>query len=160
MTLQSRSISHSLLAPQKRYVSSPLVKKFQKTSLRAGAALSSSAAKIPMKTWPVSMVESKGDYCEEAHLEEYIGGPLYAKQKSLPRLPIPSIENTISTFLPTALPLAQTEEEAINLKKACAEFPAQAAKLHERLLARKDEMSDTSWLQHWWNTLGYLQGEN
>lgn len=105
------------------------------------------------------MVESKGDYRGEVHLEEFIGGPLYAKQKALPKLPIPTIENTIATFLPTALPLAQNEQEVMNLKKACEDFPQQAAELHQRLVDRKDkDMDDTSWLQLWWNTLGYLQG--
>ena len=98
------------------------------------------------------MVESKGDYREEAFLEDYIGGPLYEGQKDLPRLPIPSIEETLERFLPTALPLARSEEERSALLAACDSFPEQARQLQERLEARRDdEMSDSSWLQLWWN---------
>eukprot|EP00984_Skeletonema_dohrnii_P039033 scaffold42960_cov155-Skeletonema_dohrnii-CCMP3373.AAC.1 len=104
------------------------------------------------------MVESHGDYRAEAYLEDHIGGKLYEKQHSLPRLPIPSISETISKFLPTALPLAKSEEEKDTLIKACEEFESQAGELQQRLIERRDgEMKDSSWLQLWWNTLGYLQ---
>lgn len=104
------------------------------------------------------MVESNGDYREEAFLEKHIGGPLYEEQDSLPRLPIPSIAETLHRFLPTALPLAKNEEEKTNLLAACEIFPYQAEKLQERLIDRRDnEMKDSSWLQLWWNQLAYLQ---
>lgn len=104
------------------------------------------------------MVESHGDYRAEAYLEEHIGGNLYSKQHSLPKLPIPSVSETISRFLPTALPLAKSDEEKATLIKACEEFEGQAEELQKRLVERKEgEMKDSSWLQFWWNTLGYLQ---
>jgi len=104
------------------------------------------------------MVESHGDYRAEAYLEDHIGGKLYSKQHSLPRLPIPSISDTINRFLPTALPLAKNEEEKTSLIQACEEFEGQAVELQQRLIERKEgEMKDSSWLQLWWNTMGYLQ---
>lgn len=110
------------------------------------------------KTWPKSKVESRGDYRQEAYLEDVIGGTLYSKQKMLPPLPIPSLEETAGKFLATALPLAETEEEARSLIEAVEIFPSEATKLQHRLQNRKeDEMKDSSWLQHWWNTIGYLQ---
>jgi len=104
------------------------------------------------------MIESRGDFREEAVIEDLIGGPLYEAQKTLPKLPIPEIMDTISAFLPTALPLAESEEEARNLIEKCKSFPAEAENLHKRLIERRDgEMKDSSWLQLWWNTAGYLQ---
>ena len=110
-----------------------------------------------MKPWPSPMLESHGDYRAEAPLESHIGGPLYSQQGSLPRLPVPSLKETIDRFLPTALPLAKSEEEKASLIKAAEAFESEAAELQKRLEGRKDEMSDSSWLQLWWNTLGYLQ---
>lgn len=105
-----------------------------------------------MKHWPVAMIESSGDYRKESFLEELVGGPLYENQKNMPRLPVPSIEDTIQRFLPTALPLARTEEEREELKDACRKFPEQAQGLQERLLRRRnEEYADSSWLQEWWN---------
>ena len=76
----------------------------------------------------------------------------YENQHELPRLPIPTVEETIGRFLPSALPLAKTEQEKVALQDACRAFPEQAKILQERLLARRDgEMKDSSWLQLWWN---------
>ena len=105
-----------------------------------------------IKAWEKPVYECHGDYRNETFLEEYIGGKLYSKQKELPRLPIPSLDETIDRFLPTALPLAKTKQEAIDLIAACKLFPKQAKVLHDRLLERRDdEMKDSSWLQVWWN---------
>ena len=106
---------------------------------------------IPLKQWKSSMIESHGDYRSESFLEQYIGGPLYENQGKLPKLPVPSIEETIGRFLPTALPLAKTEEEKMELKELCKQFPKEAKVLQERLVIRRDEAADSSWLQLWWN---------
>ena len=109
--------------------------------------------------WPTKMVESHGDYRDEAWLEElsHAKDTTYQNQSSLPSLPVPSVEETLERFLPTALPLAESKEEERALKNAVAKFPAQAQQLQERLLERAANSQNSSWLQHWWNTLGYLQ---
>ncbi|KAG7346650.1 choline/carnitine o-acyltransferase [Nitzschia inconspicua] len=115
---------------------------------------------VTIKPWKVPMVESKGDYRDEAFLErdDEIGGPLYRNQATLPRLPVPEVKDTIRRFLPTALPLAKNEEEAKGLEKACEAFLEEAKVLQERLLHRaNNEMKGSSYLQLYWNTLGYLQ---
>jgi hypothetical protein len=102
--------------------------------------------------WGVNMIESRGDYREEAFLEQLIGGPLYSNQTAMPHLPIPSIQDTIRRFLPTALPLARTKGEEAKLKEACQTFLEQAQELQHRLLERRNgEFRDSSWLQLWWN---------
>eukprot|EP00536_Pseudo-nitzschia_multiseries_P012489 jgi/Psemu1/244595/estExt_Genewise1.C_4790034 len=110
--------------------------------------------------WPTKMVECHGDYRDEVWLEELPCNKdtTYKNQTSLPNLPVPTVEETLERFLPTALPLAESEEEAKALQTAVEKFPAQAQKLQERLRERADSVrNQSSWLQHWWNTLGYLQ---
>jgi hypothetical protein len=96
-----------------------------------------------IRPWKIPMIESHGDYREEAPLEAHIGldSPLYQHQASLPRLPVPTLEQTIDRFLPTALPLAESEEEAVTLQEACQEF-LQQAKQHCKndCLQRRDEL--------------------
>lgn len=119
-----------------------------------------SASNPALKPWPRPVIESRGDYRAESHLEDHVGGNLYAKQNSLPRLPVPTVADTMSKFLPTALPLATSDEEGESLVRACEEFEGgrQAEELQRRLVERKEgEMKDSSWLQLWWNTMGYLQ---
>jgi carnitine O-acetyltransferase len=123
-----------------------------------GAYSTSNKAEGTIKRWPHPVVESHGDYRAEAYLEAVIGGPLYAKQSKLPRLPIPSVHETLKRFLPTALPLAESEIEKQNLLDVCAKFAQESTKLQARLQAYcKGEMKESSWLQLWWNTAGYLQ---
>jgi carnitine O-acetyltransferase len=114
-----------------------------------------------IQSWPTKMVESNGDYRDEAWLEEldHNKSTTYQNQSSLPKLPVPSIEETLKRFLPTALPLAESKDEQKALEKAVAKFPEQAKQLQERLLKKASDPAnqESSWLQHWWNTLGYLQ---
>lgn len=120
----------------------------------------SSSSSTLFPRWHTPVVIANGDYREEAWLESHIGGPLYEHQASLPRLPVPQIAETLEKFLPTALPLARNASEAQHLQAAVQQFSHQAAPLQERLLERaspQGEYRDSSWLQHWWNTLGYLQ---
>ncbi len=115
----------------------------------------STSSKAILKPWQVDVVESNGDYRNETFLEHYIGGPLYENQATLPRLPVPTIDETLNRFLPTALPLARTPEERTALLAACEAFPKQAKKMQERLINRREnEMKDSSWLQLWWNQVG------
>jgi len=134
------------------------------TSKAAGRVFSSEARVFPssqdqsLQPWEVPKWDCKGDYRAEAFLEDP-SKPLYALQPNMPRLPVPDVKETLQRFLPTALPLAETPEEAQSLKAAVESFESEAAALQDRLLQRYEEYSNTgsSWLQHWWNTLGYLQ---
>ena len=111
-----------------------------------------------IKPWPKPIIESNGDYRNEMFLEQHIGGPLYSLQNDLPRLPVPSIDKTIKLFVPTALPLAESDEEEESLLKACEDFPNEAVELQKRLEERAEEYKDSSWLQVWWNQ-SYLKCE-
>ena len=132
------------------------------------ASMSSNTRNFASKPWPVKMVESHGDYRDETWLEEHhTGGEekgrnltttmMYSNQSELPNLPITSIEDTLKRFLPTAMPLAESKDEMKSLQRAIDKFPNQASMLQKRLSERVDQSKNSSWLQHWWNTLGYLQ---
>ena len=115
MTIRTRDKNHiNNSVPQKRFIQSPL-SSISEFSTKAGHSA--------FKTWPHPMIESRGDYREDSVIEDIVGGPLYEAQKTLPKLPIPEIKDSIMNFLPTALPLADSEEEARKLIEACKEFP-------------------------------------
>ena len=102
------------------------------------------------------MIESNGNYLGESFLEV---GPLYEHQDELKPLPIPSLQETVKRFLPTALPLVESEEEADSLQKAVDDFESQARVLQARLEDRKEECTkrETSWLQEYWQSDVYLK---
>jgi carnitine O-acetyltransferase len=109
------------------------------------------------RPWPEPVVECHGDYRDQLFLEHHIGGNLYSKQDELPRLPVPELEETISRFLRTALPLAESDDEIATLKAACKQFPQQSQFLQDRLLERKAEYSNSSWLQELWQKKAYFE---
>lgn len=113
----------------------------------------------PFRPWPNQVVECTGDYTQEMYLEQIIGGQLYENnnKKTLPELPIPTIKETIERFIPSALPLCESDEERESLLQACDKFEEQAKELQLRLLQRKEGCKQTSWLQKWWNQKGYLE---
>ena len=104
----------------------------------------------------LSMVESWGDYTQEEWLEDR-SRVLYEHQGSMRRLSIPTIEETLEKLVPTCLPLAATREEKEAFEQAIDKFPQQAVTLQEKLQRHIDNHPNTSWLQHWWNTDGYLK---
>lgn len=114
-----------------------------------------------IKPWPQPCVECHGDYRHEAFLEKHVGGPMYENNQSsrLPRLPVPTLNETLERFLPTALPLASNKAEEETLLQACNAFPQEASKLQQRLVEHDEqvEFQNSSWLQQWWNTVAYLQ---
>jgi carnitine O-acetyltransferase len=112
----------------------------------------------PFVEWPSPMIVHDGDHAKLNFLEKIIGGPLYEKQENLPSLPVPSLEETIEKFLSSALPLAKNDQEKKELLEAAHTFPEEAKVLNERLLQKAADSKETSWLQQWWQQLGYLQG--
>ncbi|OQR82938.1 choline/Carnitine O-acyltransferase [Achlya hypogyna] len=107
--------------------------------------------------YPGGFRECWGDYRDEEDLEVSTQ-PLYAHQKSLPTLPVPTLEATCALYLQTVRPLA-TDAEFAATKKAVADFLAGplGPALQKRLLERATARPNTSYLAEWWNKLGYLE---
>eukprot|EP00816_Leptocylindrus_hargravesii_P006550 CAMPEP_0196805826 /NCGR_PEP_ID=MMETSP1362-20130617/5650_1 /TAXON_ID=163516 /ORGANISM="Leptocylindrus danicus, Strain CCMP1856" /LENGTH=689 /DNA_ID=CAMNT_0042178975 /DNA_START=200 /DNA_END=2269 /DNA_ORIENTATION=+ len=130
---------------------------------QATTTSSPTATTTVLKRWPASMIESNGDYTAEAEsqLEALIGGPLYEKQhnNSLPLLPVPQVKDTIAKLMDTALPLAENEAERTSFLNAVKSFEQDgfAMELQQRLVAKRQNTPNSSWLALWWNQMGYLQ---
>ncbi|KAJ3130952.1 hypothetical protein HK100_007108 [Physocladia obscura] len=80
----------------------------------------------------------------------------FALQYTLPRLPIPSLQETLALYLKTLVPIARSNAE---LKKAEAvvkqfEQSSAAAQLQARLIEH-DKLQPGSWLYNWWLQLAY-----
>lgn len=83
---------------------------------------------------------------------------MLAHQQSLPRLPVPRLEDTHARFLRSARPLL-TDEEYARTERIAAEFfgpSGRAQHLQQRLTQRAEEKKDSSWLSEWWLNCAYL----
>ncbi|OIW28471.1 acyltransferase ChoActase/COT/CPT [Coniochaeta ligniaria NRRL 30616] len=79
-------------------------------------------------------------------------------QDSLPRLPVPTLEETAARYLKSLQPLL-SPVELESSKKAVEEFIAPGGpgrKLQEKLVARREDPNVKNWLYDWWNDAAYL----
>lgn len=90
--------------------------------------------------------------------EDLSKGKMLRFEDSLPRLPVPSLEETGLRYLKSVHPLL-SEAEYENTKKAVEAFirpGGEGQPLQERLLARAANPKIKNWLIEWWNDAAYL----
>ena len=79
-------------------------------------------------------------------------------EDSLPRLPVPTLEETGKRYLKSVHPLLNPQEFE-HTKKAVTEFlkpGGQGEELQKRLVARRDDPQHRNWIYEWWNSAAYL----
>jgi len=90
--------------------------------------------------------------------EDSTKGAMLRYEESLPRLPVPTLEETAKRYLKSLHPLlSRTEYE--QSKKAVEAFIAPGSlghTLQKRLLERRDDPKFKNWLSEWWNHAAYL----
>ncbi|GMH66774.1 hypothetical protein TrST_g7483 [Triparma strigata] len=113
----------------------------------------------PLRPWPIPSLTSSGDYTfDSSLLEQSIGGALYSKQSTLPNLPVPTLSDTLRLLKNSVKAQCKNEQEWKNVNAKIDAFEQEGGKtLQRRLEKRALDNPDSSWLQLWWNTLGYLQ---
>ncbi|EQK98260.1 carnitine acetyl transferase [Ophiocordyceps sinensis CO18] len=92
------------------------------------------------------------------YVEDKSRGPTLRFQDSLPRLPVPTLEETAKRYLKSLHPLLSTAEFEAS-SKAVADFVkpgSVGAKLQERLVAKREDPATKNWLYDWWNEAAYL----
>ena len=79
-------------------------------------------------------------------------------EDSLPKLPVPSLEETAARYLKTVHPLLSSSEFQ-STTKAVQDFirpGGSGSKLQERLLARREDPKIKNWIYEWWNDAAYM----
>ncbi|ROW05490.1 hypothetical protein VSDG_00202 [Cytospora chrysosperma] len=92
------------------------------------------------------------------YAEDMSKGPMLRFQESLPRLPVPTLDETAARYLKSLHPLL-SPAELEQSKKAIADFikpGGVGAKLQEKLVARREDPKHKNWIYEWWNDAAYL----
>jgi carnitine O-acetyltransferase len=79
-------------------------------------------------------------------------------QESLPKLPVPTLEETAARYVKSLNPILSPVELAAS-KKAVEEFIKPGGvgrKLQDKLLARREDPNVKNWMYEWWNDAAYL----
>jgi carnitine O-acetyltransferase len=90
--------------------------------------------------------------------EDHAKGAMLRFEDSLPRLPVPTLEETAKRYLKSVHPLL-SESEFKDTTKAVQEFVAPGGPGHElqkRLIARRDRPEIKNWIAEWWNEAAYM----
>ncbi|KAK7744838.1 Carnitine O-acetyltransferase mitochondrial [Diatrype stigma] len=98
------------------------------------------------------------DTTTPGYVEDKSKGPMLRFQDSLPRLPVPTLEETAARYVKSLHPLLSPAEYAAS-KKAVEEFirPGGAGpRLQAKLEARRADPAVRNWLYEWWNDAAYL----
>lgn len=83
---------------------------------------------------------------------------LYSFQGSLPRLPVPSVHNTMKRYLRSVRPLL-TDEDYSRMERLANEFENSIGKKLQRYLELKSWWS-TNYVSDWWEEYVYLRGRS
>ncbi|CAG8836968.1 34510_t:CDS:2, partial [Racocetra persica] len=85
-------------------------------------------------------------------------GPLLRYQKSLPRLLVPALSETLEKYLKSVRALTN-EEEYAKTQAIVTEFQKPGGigeELHKRLLEKANNPNVINWLEDWWNETAYF----
>ncbi|KAF2136832.1 uncharacterized protein K452DRAFT_236842 [Aplosporella prunicola CBS 121167] len=94
----------------------------------------------------------------EGYKEDLSKGKMLRFEDSLPRLPVPTLEETAKRYLKSVHPLLNSQEFE-NTKKAVEEFVqpgGRGEQLQKRLVARREDPNTRNWIYEWWNDAAYL----
>ncbi|QSZ35658.1 hypothetical protein DSL72_006780 [Monilinia vaccinii-corymbosi] len=94
----------------------------------------------------------------KGYVEDLSKGPMLRFEESLPRLPVPTLEETAVRYLKSVHPLL-TSSELQATTKAVQEFIKPGgigSKLQEKLIARREDPKHKNWIYEWWNDAAYL----
>ncbi|KAG6016941.1 hypothetical protein E4U43_002684 [Claviceps pusilla] len=92
------------------------------------------------------------------YIEDKSKGPMLRFQDSLPRLPVPTLEETANRYLKSLHPILSASEYATS-KAAVQEFirpGGVGSKLQHKLIARRENAQTKNWIYDWWNDAAYL----
>lgn len=90
--------------------------------------------------------------------EDASKGPMLRFEDSLPRLPVPSLEETSKRYLKSVKPILN-DSEFTATRKAVEAFTKTGSiglELQKRLIARRDDPKHKNWIHEWWNDAAYL----
>lgn len=80
---------------------------------------------------------------------------LYSYQASLPRLPVPSIHDTVHRYLRSIKPICKTEDEYQHIVKLAEEFENGISKKLQRYLVLKSWWA-TNYVSDWWEGIFFF----
>ena len=91
--------------------------------------------------------------------EPLLGTTTFAAQSTLPKLPVPTLQDTLGRLKESLKPIAWSDAEYSTMSKKIDDFAiGKGLELHKRLLERASQQPH--WLEEWWDDAVYLGYRN
>ena len=92
-----------------------------------------------------------------SRFQSTVTGPLFKHQANLPKLPVPTLEETCAKYLQTVRPLVSDAEYQTTVR-AVQDFqkPGGFGHVLQKRLESRAAKTDKSWLIEWWNDYAYM----
>nr|XP_011435097.2 carnitine O-acetyltransferase isoform X2 [Crassostrea gigas] len=87
--------------------------------------------------------------------EKLFVGRMFSVQDSLPKLPVPALDQTLQKYLRSVRPLL-TDEEYAKTQKIVEDFNRDPGPKLQTLLEKRAQR-ETNWLSDWWTNVAYLE---
>lgn len=94
----------------------------------------------------------------KGYVEDLSKGPMLRFQESIPKLPVPGLEETAAKYLRSIIPLS-TPDEYARTESAVKDFIRPGGvgqQLQKTLVAKAGDPNTKNWLSEWWNDGAYL----
>ncbi|KAH9897220.1 acyltransferase ChoActase/COT/CPT [Xylariomycetidae sp. FL2044] len=128
----------------------------QRTALRNVTRQVNAPKNLPVLMAPAA--KRSNSSLPSGYVEDKSKGPMLRYQDSLPRLPVPTLQETAARYVKTLHPLLSPIEYAAS-KKAVEDFVKPGGvgeKLQEKLIAKREDPECKNWMYEWWNDAAYL----
>lgn len=113
--------------------------------------MSRTAVKTPVSRMGMIRLNST-----HAYVEDKSQGPMLRYQNSLPRLPVPSLEETAARYLRSVKAVATADQYARTEQAVKKFLQSEGPALQKQLEARAADPNMKNWLAEWWNNGAYL----
>ncbi|TAQ85566.1 hypothetical protein B7494_g6115 [Chlorociboria aeruginascens] len=114
--------------------------------------------RLPLSVGMASAHSRSNSSLPAGYREDSSKGPMLRFEESLPKLPVPTLEETASRYLKSVHPLLSSTELK-STTEAVKDFIKPGgigSKLQGKLIARREDPKHKNWLYEWWNDAAYL----
>ncbi|KAI5814607.1 acyltransferase ChoActase/COT/CPT [Pyronema omphalodes] len=133
---------------------------FCRGSARTSAVTSAAFRRPLINTPKIRIMPSavRSNSTAHGYVEDLSKGKMLRFQESLPKLPVPTLEETAARYLKSVEPIT-TPAEFAKTKAAVEEFvrPGGVGEaLQKKLVAKREDPNVKNWMIDWWNFYAYL----
>lgn len=114
------------------------------------------ANRLPLKMPALVRGNATKPKIPPTYKEDSTRGAMMRWEESLPKLPVPTLEETAARYLKSLKPLLNENEFSLSEKAVSQFLQNEGPELQKQLIARKEQSGMKNWLTEWWDYNAYM----